>query len=152
MRSADGPGDFFLLGTGYRAGGGLPDLGVDFVLFEEGEGGFVGTPEGEEFDPVFLVCEDFFFECRDVFGAPIVGAAGDAEVFEHFGALGGGALFGVEGDDAPGDEVFGAEVFGDRSGGFGGGRDRNRFEEEKGESEHAGELEIFRDHGGGGDV
>ena len=68
------------------------------------------APEGEEFDVVFFVGEDLFFESGDVFFPPIAGAAGEARFLEHDRTLFRGSLGGVEWGDASGDEFALLEI------------------------------------------
>lgn len=103
--------DFFLLAGAFGGSKHLPYLRGDFVLLKKLEGCGVFAPEGEEFDFVFFVGEDLFFESSDVFFSPIVGATGEAKFLEHDRTLLGGSLGGVEWDDAPGDEFALLEIF-----------------------------------------
>ena len=89
----------------------LPYLGRDLVLLKKLESCGVLAPKGEEFDVVFFVGEDLFFESGDVFFSPIVGTAGEAKFLEHDRTLLWGSLGGVEWDDAPGDEFALLEIF-----------------------------------------
>ena len=106
-------GDFFFLGVFFWGRKHLPDLRLDLVLFEEAEGFGVLSPEGEEFNSVFFVGEDFFFEGRNVFLTPIVGAAGETKFLQHDSPLFGSPFGGVERDDAPGDEFVFLKVGGE---------------------------------------
>ena len=102
--------DFFLLAGAFGGSKHLPHLWVDLMLFKKLEGCGVFAPEGEEFDVVFFVGEDLFFESGDVFFSPVVGTAGQAKFLEHDRTLIRRSLRGVEWDDAPGDEFALLEV------------------------------------------
>ena len=81
------------------------------MLLKKPESCGVFAPEGEEFDVVFFVGENLFFESGDVFFSPIVGTAGEAKFLEHDRTLLRGSLGGVEWDDAPGDKFALLEIF-----------------------------------------
>ena len=84
---------------------------MDLVLLEELEGFFVSAPEGEEFDPVFLVLKDFLLELGNVLGSPVVGRPFQADLNQHLGPRFRRTLGCVERNDAPGHEVFPIEIF-----------------------------------------
>ena len=63
------------------------------------------SPEGEIFDPVFPVLQDFFLKLGNVPGPPVVGASPQSQVGEHGRSFRGASVGSVEGDDAPCDEI-----------------------------------------------
>lgn len=153
----DGAGDlpFQGGGIGFRlCSESDPELWGQFVAGEAIEDG-VGfgseirwKPPRGEFDLPGGKFGDLAVEGRDVFGSPVVGEALDAERLQHGGTLPGGALDGVEGDDAPGDEIGTGEetVWGE--GGAGGlGRDKGRGKDEGGEETRHGEAAHHARHG-----
>jgi hypothetical protein len=79
---------------------------MDLVFLKKFESFFVNVPEGEEFDPVFFVLEDFLLELGNVLGSPVVSGAFQPEPNQHLGPFFRRALACVERNDAPGHEVF----------------------------------------------
>ena len=100
-----GMGDLGLLGVplGRRDD---PDLGLQPMLLKKTEGLVMLGPEGEKLEAVLLVGEDLAFEFGHMFGPPVIGDLGDAELGHHLGALLGTPLAVVKRDDAPGREVL----------------------------------------------
>lgn len=145
-------GGLLLGGLGRLAAAGDPELGCEAAGLEavEEEAGVVveggGEPDGGQLDPVAGQGVQLAVEGGQVFGAPVVGEAADAEAREHGGAVLGGTLLGVEGDDAPGDEVGRVEEAVVRGWGWAerGGKGGGEGEDEGGSGEaglgHGGRL------------
>ena len=68
-----GRGDVLGLGRLPGTGKSVPDLRMEIILPEEPKGLIVLTPEGEVFNPMFLVLQDFLLELSNMFASPVVG-------------------------------------------------------------------------------
>ena len=84
-----------------------PDLRMQLVLLEKGEGLVMRRPEGEELDAMLLIGEDLGLELGDMLLPPIIGDLGQAHLRHHRGPLLRRALLVVERDDAPSHQVLG---------------------------------------------
>ena len=81
------------------------------MFLKEHECFFVSAPEGEEFDPLFLVLKNFLLEFRNVLRPPVVSGSFQPEPNQHFGPIFGIALTCVERNDASGNEFCPIEIF-----------------------------------------
>ena len=87
-----------------------PNLGMQTVLLEQGEGLFMCVPKRKELDAVLFVLPNLFFERRHMLRSPIVSDTAQSETPDHGRALGGSAIVCVERYDTPCDEMVIAKV------------------------------------------
>tara|TARA_B100000900_G_scaffold395295_1_gene393532 strand:- start:86 stop:670 length:585 start_codon:yes stop_codon:yes gene_type:complete len=68
-----GRGDVLVMGRLPGAGKSIPDLRMKIILPEEPKSLIVLTPEGEVFNAMFLILQDFLLELSNMFASPVIG-------------------------------------------------------------------------------